>query len=321
METKSLNSKNTKANNNKKWQKVMIAGIPAIALGGAVGAYANTLIDDEETTGTADEAATSTSGAETTYPDIELAPLGDITVANGVNNDMTFDEAFSAAREEVGAGGIFEWRGGVYGTYNETEWNAMSDAEKMEFSNEAIGIPYEPQPQNEDVAMVTPEPTPVPEPQPTPESTPTPEPQPAPAPNPQPTPEPQPEPTPTPEPQPVEPELVVVDQERWEEDGNIYTASDVRIDGEQFILIDENGGTVELMATDVNGDGEFSDDEIVDITELGVQQEDLDVVYAQTIGTPAPDVTGEEDYLAGQESEISDPLADDCTADLMDPAF
>ncbi len=37
--------------------------------------------------------------------------------AHNVDDTMSFDEAFASARKEVGAGGIFEWKGQVYGTF------------------------------------------------------------------------------------------------------------------------------------------------------------------------------------------------------------
>lgn len=61
--------------------------------------------------------------------------IGDIAVAQGVSDDMSFREAFAAARAEVGPGGAFEWHGGVYGTYTASEWNHMSGAEKADFNN------------------------------------------------------------------------------------------------------------------------------------------------------------------------------------------
>lgn len=51
-----------------------------------------------------------------------------------VNDNMSFKEAFDAAREQVGAGGVFRWHGGIYSTYTEEEWNGMSDAEKDNFA-------------------------------------------------------------------------------------------------------------------------------------------------------------------------------------------
>ena len=73
------------------------------------------------------------TGQETTNS-VEWAD-GDILVASGVNDEMSFSEAFAAARSEVGAGGAFEWRGNVYGTYYAEEWNSMSPAEKADFNN------------------------------------------------------------------------------------------------------------------------------------------------------------------------------------------
>ncbi|MDO4319259.1 MAG: hypothetical protein Q4C34_01670 [Bacteroidales bacterium] len=60
---------------------------------------------------------------------------GQVPVAHGVNDSMSFGQAFAAARAEVGAGGVFEWRGGVYGTFNAQEWNSMSAAERAEWSS------------------------------------------------------------------------------------------------------------------------------------------------------------------------------------------
>lgn len=53
--------------------------------------------------------------------------------ATSVNDDMTFDEAFAAARAEVGPGGIFEWHGSTYGTYYANEWDNMSDADQDQY--------------------------------------------------------------------------------------------------------------------------------------------------------------------------------------------
>lgn len=58
-----------------------------------------------------------------------------IDVATSVNDNMSFNEAFAAARAEVGPGGCFEWHGQVYGTYTAAEWNNMSAAEKDEYGS------------------------------------------------------------------------------------------------------------------------------------------------------------------------------------------
>jgi hypothetical protein len=65
--------------------------------------------------------------------------------ASHVNDSMSFAEAFASARQETGQGGIFFWRGGVYGTYYRDEWNQLSPEYRQAFSN----YPY---PRPEDAA-------------------------------------------------------------------------------------------------------------------------------------------------------------------------
>lgn len=52
-----------------------------------------------------------------------------------VDDSMSFSDVFAAAREQVGAGGVFEWHGKVYGTYYENEWNNMSQEERAEWQS------------------------------------------------------------------------------------------------------------------------------------------------------------------------------------------
>lgn len=59
----------------------------------------------------------------------------EIPVATSVNDEMSFSQAFAAARAEVGSGGAFEWRGNVYNTFTAEEWNSMSQAERDEYGS------------------------------------------------------------------------------------------------------------------------------------------------------------------------------------------
>lgn len=147
-----------------------------------------------------------------------------------------FSDAFAQAREQVGPGGAFEWNGKVYGTYYETEWNAMSQAEQAEFTAHALGRDYERHEytaheshsdQGSPLAAVDhhhttlndvrdifeghhnpsdgpdyPDPEPEPDPFPVPEPEPVPEPYPEPYPYPEPEPDPFPYPDPDPDPAP-----------------------------------------------------------------------------------------------------------------------
>lgn len=58
-----------------------------------------------------------------------------IQVSTSVNDDMSFGEAFAAARAEVGPGGCFEWHGNLYGTYTADEWNDMTAEQRAEWSD------------------------------------------------------------------------------------------------------------------------------------------------------------------------------------------
>lgn len=71
-------------------------------------------------------------------PDIIQTPSwsdGQVGVATGVTDDMSFSQAFAAARAEVGPGGAFEWRGGVYGTYTADEWQQMPASERADYAS------------------------------------------------------------------------------------------------------------------------------------------------------------------------------------------
>ena len=84
--------------------------------------------DGEEAKHTS-EANSNADGSE-----VEYATADTINIAR-VDDAMTFSEAFAAAREQVGAGGVFEWHGKVYGTYYKEEWSAMSQEERSEWQS------------------------------------------------------------------------------------------------------------------------------------------------------------------------------------------
>lgn len=76
----------------------------------------------------------------------QLLPNGIIhseaPIATTINDDMSFNQAFASARVEVGAGGAFEWKGKVYDTYYNEEWDAMSDDQKVQYNHSVhVDIP------------------------------------------------------------------------------------------------------------------------------------------------------------------------------------
>ena len=134
-----------KSNAEKKsmsplWQSVLVGGVPGILIGagGTVGieAIANSAPAEEQGEAIQEEAAVET--------------VTEIHEAHSVTDDMSFSEAFAAARAEVGPGGAFVWHGQVYGTYrgDDPEWQEMSDEARTEHSQEILSqvhaAPYTP---------------------------------------------------------------------------------------------------------------------------------------------------------------------------------
>lgn len=58
-----------------------------------------------------------------------------LPLSSKVLDEMNFKEAFSAARLELGAGGIFEWNNNIYNTYFKEEWQEMGEANQKIFAD------------------------------------------------------------------------------------------------------------------------------------------------------------------------------------------
>ena len=122
----------TSQESKRSSQVKKVAGVAGVAAAGvAAGAVFTSIAsgDDAKTTqaNAADKAHTA-------------VPAGNVKVAE-VSDDMRFDEAFASARKQVGAGGVFEWRGKLYGTYYKNEWDAMSQADKDQYADNVFGTP------------------------------------------------------------------------------------------------------------------------------------------------------------------------------------
>ncbi|OIN57015.1 hypothetical protein [Arsenicibacter rosenii] len=72
--------------------------------------------------------------------------LADVTVAREVNSNRPFGEAFAVARDEIGPGGVFVWKGGLFNTFTKEEWQDLSLQQRHEF---LAGVGYEPDSQSQ----------------------------------------------------------------------------------------------------------------------------------------------------------------------------
>ena len=109
-----------------KWKEVMIGGVSGIALGPAGTLLASSIPID---------AAAENSDSQDTPNTENEATNTTAQMATCVNDSMSFSDAFNAAREEVGAGGVFEWHGNLYSTYTAAEWYNMDATARNEFAD------------------------------------------------------------------------------------------------------------------------------------------------------------------------------------------
>lgn len=112
------NSSNMQHGSKGSWKKVTFGTASGILVGAGAMYAAKALAGND--------GDTSENQADTMQPE-------DVKVAK-VSDGLSFQDAFDAARAQVGSGGVFRWNGGLYSTYKEDEWNAMSDEDKAEFA-------------------------------------------------------------------------------------------------------------------------------------------------------------------------------------------
>lgn len=111
------------------WKYVTLGGVPGILMGAGMLYAGQTTAKQLETAEEAAEVQAPEAG-ETSH-----------TLENGlqvaaVSDDLSFGEAFAAARAEVGSGGVFHWHGGIYNTYTADEWNSMTVEQKHDFAQQ-----------------------------------------------------------------------------------------------------------------------------------------------------------------------------------------
>lgn len=127
------------------WKSVMIGGIPGVVLG-AVGSAAVTdiyaashIAEAPESQSDSDNSEIPTTGSsDAVTPEIDAVA----DIAHNVSDSMSFGEAFSTARAEVGSGGVFVWHGNYYSTYTAEEWDVMDANDRHNYAesvNAAFG--------------------------------------------------------------------------------------------------------------------------------------------------------------------------------------
>ena len=248
-ETETSDNKDNVAKGKKSiWKKVAVGAGSGILLGSVA-----TLLSASAPLGHADGENAEEEGSET-HPEWTD---GEVPVASSVSDDMSFSEAFTAARTEVGSGGVFEWHGNIYSTFTEDEWNGMTAEQRDEYGShfswhsdnsstetassthsstsshsahatDEVEVSEVTQTSHtEEVAVVD-----------------------------------------------VDPEVEVLGVVHDEESG--ANIAGLAVDGQEVVLIDVNGDeTFDVMGADVNGDQQLTQNEMVDISGQNITVNDL----------------------------------------------
>lgn len=123
------------------WKHVMLGGVPGILMGAGM-MYATTASAQEQPKPTeaeqeAENEAEQNADENAIDNDVAVTSTNVGTPAINIatqHSDIPFDQAFAAARAEVGPGGVFHWHGGIYNTYTAEEWAAMTTEQKNNFA-------------------------------------------------------------------------------------------------------------------------------------------------------------------------------------------
>lgn len=243
--------KNTNEKEKKsKWGKAAAGLGLGILMGGTMSFVSAAPIDNDP------DEDSSNENPDTDTNNTSLLSDGNIPVATSVSDDMSFSEAFAAARAEIGHGGVFEWNGNVYNTYYAEEWNNMSQEEKNDFAshlniievhetntsdNDEIVPDIEEDVFEEEIEIhdTIPENTPSDE-----EIVPS-------------------------------DEIEILGLYQDNESGFVY--GEVMIDNQEIILVDvDDDSTFDFAAIDSDYNGHISEEEIADISEYGMSYETYD---------------------------------------------
>lgn len=112
------------AQSKGSWEQVTIGGVAGIVFGVGAATFTNAR--------TAQEEGKTAHAHEALEPEVNEE---NVPMATCVDDGMTFSQAFSAARLEVGPGGVFEWHGKLYGTFTADEWAKMTAEQRHDFND------------------------------------------------------------------------------------------------------------------------------------------------------------------------------------------
>lgn len=188
-----------------------------------------------------------------------------------------FSDAFAQARAQVGAGGVFEYNGKLYGTYYAEEWNNMSNQERADYQSRVNEIAPKHQVVTHAVAEHHETASEV---------------------------------IPTDaemlDVEPVNEEVRVLGVEVVQnESGSVMNVAILESGGDHALLVDvDNDGVMDVLLHDDNQDGVLQESEIYDVSDAGIEVNDLmqsqaayDGEYLNATDDGMPDYVNDADSL------------------------
>lgn len=278
-ETKVLNDNNqgkTEKKDNSKWG----VGVGSYVAGAVSASAVNAVAGDrpaaepevEETPAPADTVASSNNQEPAPIDPAQSPAAAEVILATDegvrvaqVDDSASFAQAFADARAQVGPGGVFEWRGKVYGTYYKEEWDNMSSTERAEYQSR---IDYDDVRQHDNHTQASMHHTS--------------------------------QPVVT-----NDDEIRVLGVETVQgPNGQPMTVAGLESDNDQALLVDiDNDGQFDVLLHDDNGDGQLQENEVYDISSANVEVADLEQATANQNGMQYASNDGMPDYM--NDADIS----------------
>ena len=162
-----------------------------------------------------------------------------------------FNDAFAQARAQVGAGGVFEYNGKLYGTYYADEWNEMSSSERAAYQSRVSGVTPTHHANTLHANTLHTNPHHAPEAIPTNAE--------------------------MIDVEPVDNEIRVIGVDSFQDsNGQIMNVALLEADGDRALLVDvNNDGVMDVVIHDDNGSGDIQPEEMHDISGAGIELTDL----------------------------------------------
>ena len=136
--------------NRAKWVKIAGGAGTGLLLGSA----AMLLMGSKLADGEMEPSDDNTAEQEDASVGSNTIGDGNIPLATSATADMTFEEAFDAARQEHGPGATFVWHGNVYSTYLAEEWKELTAQQQDDYVGHATDTSSAQHAENNDTVEV-----------------------------------------------------------------------------------------------------------------------------------------------------------------------